>query len=88
MITNREMSQLFHAITSMQAVNLTGVYHIQMQSVLELLGTYTEGYPKFKVEKVGAGEYQWSMQFTQPIELVDVVEESDPLEEGEEGTPA
>jgi hypothetical protein len=82
------MSQLFHAITSMQAINLTGVYHVQMQSVLELLGTFTDGYPKFRMEKIGNGEYQWSMEYPRPIPLTDVVEESNPLEEGEEGTPA
>ena len=86
MITTREMSQLFHAITSMQAINITGVYHVQMQSVLELLGTFTDGYPKFKMENVGNGEYQWSMWYPQPIPLIDVVEEPNP-KEGEEGTP-
>jgi hypothetical protein len=77
-ITPREMSQLFHAITSMQAINISGVHHVQMQSILQLLGTYSEGYPQFSMEKMGDGEYMWSMRYPDnPIPLTEEVKDTE-----------
>ena len=83
MITEREMSQLFHAITSMQALNVSGIYYIPQESVLALISAYTVDMPKIAMEKIDGGLLQWTLKW--PIPLTDVVEDNP--KEGEEGTP-
>ena len=85
MITPREMSQLFYTITSMHTLCVGDADFVDKMAVINIIAGYCDENPNITSKRIGEGKTEWRLSW--PIPLTDVVEESEPEEEGEEGTP-